>query len=314
MDIVLIIPAFNEEQTIAQVISDFHTQRPDMAICVVNNNSTDQTAQIAHEALQEVACPTYLLHETTKGKASAIRKAFAEIDADVYIMVDADCTYPPESLPLLLEPILDGRADMVVGDRRQNGSYKKENKRPMHNAGNNLVTLLINKLFKAELNDILSGYRAFNKKFVKNYPVMSSGFELETELTLHALDKRFKIEEIPIVYHDRPEGSDSKLNTVSDGARVITLIFNIFRTHKPLRFFTALSLLFFVTGIVAGIYPIVDYIRHQYVYHVPLAILASGLMIISLITFAVAVILDEVAMNQRENYELRLIEWQERRG
>lgn len=309
MKIALVIPAYNEELTIREVITEFYRHNADLEIYVVDNNSSDHTSSIALETYKELQCKGKLLFEPSPGKSAAVRKAFTEVDADIYVMVDADCTYPASDLDKLLQPIKDGEADMVVGDRHSEGHYKGENKRPFHNFGNNLVRDTINFFFKSELKDILSGYRVFTKSFVKNYPIMCSGFELETELTLHTVDKRFRIVEVPVAYLDRPEGSVSKLNTYFDGLRVIKTIFNIFRHYRPIAFFSAVALLFFFMGLVSGLLPIVEYIQTQYVSRVPLAILASGLMIISLLTFSIGLILDGIVTNHRFMYELKLIEW-----
>ena len=201
-----------------KVIEDFKRELPEADIYVYNNNSKDKTYEIASK------CGVIVRNEYNQGKGNVVRRMFREIDADIYIMVDADDTYPAEFVHKLIEPIRNNTADMVVGDRLSNGTYKKENKRKFHNFGNNLVKKAINTVFKSNLNDIMSGYRAFNKMFVKNIPVLSSKFEIETEMTLHALDKKFIVKEIPIEYRDRPEGSVSKLNTVNDGVKVIKTI------------------------------------------------------------------------------------------
>lgn len=248
------------------------------------------------------------MFEKRKGKGNAVRKAFQEIDADYYLISDADLTYPADQARELLAPVLNGEADMVVGDRHAHGRYKMENKRTFHNFGNHLVLFLINTLFKSHLSDIMSGYRAFNRQFVKNYPILVEGFEIETDMTLHALDKRFRIVELPIAYKERPEGSISKLNTFHDGVRVIKTIINIFRYYKPLYFFGLLSLFFFLCGLVAAIPVFRDYIAYGYIYHVPLSLLATGLEIVALLMLVVGLILDQSSYYHKCNFERNLLD------
>ena len=234
---VIILPAYNEEQTIAATIEDFHRALPKAAVYVVNNRSTDATESIAREALSRLGCKGDVINERRPGKGNAVRRAFLEIDADIYVLADADLTYPAEQVHELIAPVINGEADMVVGDRHSAGHYAAENKRALHGFGNRLVRDLINRLFYANLADIMSGYRVFSRRFVKSYPILVEGFEIETDMTLHALDKRFRIVEIPINYRDRPAGSFSKLNTLRDGAKVINTITQILRYYRPLAFF-----------------------------------------------------------------------------
>lgn len=306
--IAIILPAYNEAQTIETTIRDFHQARPDALICVVDNNSRDKTSEIATRVFHSLPkCRWTLFREIRQGKAFAVRRAFMEIDADVFVMVDADATYGGSDLDRLLAPVLEGNADMVVGDRQSTGDYERENKRPLHLFGNRLVSGLINGLFRAQLRDILSGYRVFTRAFVKTFPVLSDGFELETELTLHAVDKRFRVLELPIAYKDRPAGSHSKLSTLSDGRKVLTTLFSILRHNKPLVFFGTISLLFFLLGATVGSIPIWEFFHTGQILHFPSAILASGLMICSLVTLSIALILDSVARIDRQNFELRVI-------
>lgn len=308
MNIAIILPAYNEAQTIETTIRDFHQARPDALICVVDNNSRDQTSEVATRVFESLPnCRWALFREIRQGKAFAVRRAFTEIDADVFVMVDADATYGGADLDRLMEPVLRGDADMVVGDRQSTGDYERENKRPLHLFGNRLICGLINSLFHARLRDILSGYRVFTRVFVKTFPVLSNGFELETELTLHAVDKRFRVLEVPITYKDRPAGSHSKLSTLSDGRKVLATLFSILRYNKPLFFFGALSLVFFVGGTVVGFIPVWEFLRTGLILHLPSAILASGLMICSLVTLAIALILDSVARIDKQNFELRVL-------
>ena len=230
MKTAVLIPCYNEEITIEKVIKDFKKELPDAEIYVYNNNSKDKTAEIAEKN------GAIVRHEYRQGKGNVVRSMFREIDADIYVMVDGDDTYPAEEVHKLIKPVVDGEADMVIGDRLTNGTYQKENKRHFHEFGNNLVKKSINVAFKTDLKDIMTGYRVFNKLFVKTMPVMSPKFEIETEMTIHALDKNFLIEEIPVTYRDRPEGSVSKLNTYSDGFKVLKTIFNLYKNYRPMPF------------------------------------------------------------------------------
>lgn len=309
MTTAIIIPAFNEELTIERVMTEFYEFDNSLEIYAVDNNSDDDTPRIILETYKKLKCKGKLLTEKRQGKSLAVKKAFLEVDADYYVMVDGDLTYSVEDLPRLMEPVCLETADMVVGNRHHDGGYKKENKRPFHNFGNVLVRILINFFFRTDLNDILSGYRCFSKRFVKNYPIMCGGFALETDLTLHALDKGFIVEEIPIHYKDRPEGSESKLNTIQDGIGVLYTIFKIFKNYKPFYFFGFWSLLFFLCGLFAGSFPIMEYVANQYIYRVPLAVLATGLMIFSIISFAIGLILESNVENHRFMYALQLLNW-----
>jgi glycosyltransferase involved in cell wall biosynthesis len=300
MEIAVLVPCYNEELTIQKVIKDFKSQLPEAKIYVYDNNSSDKTIDKATEAGAIVG------QEFTQGKANVIRRMFREIEADVYIMVDGDDTYPANEVKRLLEPVASGHFDVVIGDRLTNGTYSAENKRRFHQFGNNSVKFLINKLFKANLKDIMSGYRVFNKRFVKNYPVLCKGFELETEMSIFALNNGLAIKEIPVVFQDRPEGSFSKLNTFSDGRKVILTIFNLFRHYRPFLFFGTLSVLFLIASIVVGMPVILEYINYKYIYKVPSAILASGLMLISIFTFSIGLILDTISIIDKKNFQLHL--------
>lgn len=315
LSLAIVIPAYNEELTLRQVILDFHHACPDASIVVVDNASTDATTNVARRALAEISgegrTHSQLIYEKRRGKAAAMRRAFSEVDADVYIMVDADCTYPAGDLAALLQPVQEGRADMVVGNRHAGERYRHENKRPFHNWGNRLVVKLINSLFHGDLEDILSGYRVMTKRFVKTYPILSRGFAIETEMSIHALDKGFRIVEVPTHYSDRPEGSFSKLNTFRDGIRIVRLIFDIFVYFRPFIFFTSLALFLLMASLATGIVPVLEFYRTSYVSHVPLAILASGLAILGLLSLFTGIILDGVARAQRFNYNLQLLQWRD---
>ena len=305
LDVAIVIPAHNEERTISEVIRAFVVQDRTFSIYVVDNNSTDQTRRIAEATLEEVGVRGCVLFESRKGKSLAIRNAFSKIDADVYVMVDADMTYPAAEVFHLIEPVLNGSAEMVVGDRLSSGEYQKENKRIFHEGGNRFVRWLISRLYGYQLNDILSGYRAFSRRFVKTYPILCDGFELEADLTLHALDKKLAFLEIPVGYKDRPEGSVSKLSTMQDGIRILVLIFNIFRYYKPLLFFSAISAFFLLACLFFGSIPLLDYLHFRYVYHVPLAILSSALGVLSILFLSIALVLDGIARNHKFEFELR---------
>jgi glycosyltransferase involved in cell wall biosynthesis len=307
MKIAIILPAYNEAQTIGETIRDFHVACPEAELWVINNNSSDDTDRLASNVLVELGANGGVIQEPRQGKGNAIRRAFHEIDADIYVMTDADQTYPAEKISELIQPILDGKADMVVGDRHSTGHYQKENKRPLHNFGNKLVQSLVNRLFKAELVDIMTGYRVFNRLFVKNYPILVEGFEIETDMTLHALDKKFRIMEIPVEYKDRPEGSFSKLNTLSDGYKVIFTIVRILRHYRPLMFFGGAGILFALIGMITAVPVLSDWIRDGYIYHVPLAILATGIEIVALQLFAIGLILDSIAEQHKRNFERELL-------
>lgn len=301
--IAVVLPAYNEELTIAATIEDFHEHLPEAHIWVIDNRCTDGTRKIAQDTLDALKCSGGVIVENRPGKGNAVRRAFMEIEADIYVLADADCTYPAAQARDLIAPVLEGSADMVVGDRHSAGQYKAENKRILHGFGNSLVKDLVNLLFRSDLKDIMSGYRVFSKRFAKNYPILVEGFEIETDMTLHALDKRFRIQEIPVNYRDRPEGSVSKLNTLRDGARVLISIWNILRYYRPIVFFGLLGLLFSLLGLWAGFPVLEEWSRTRFIERVPLAILASGLEIIAMLMFAVGMVLDSIAHQHKLSFE-----------
>lgn len=303
--IAVLIPCYNEELTIEKVVKDFKRELPDADIYVYDNNSKDKTAEIARNA------GAIVKHEYKQGKGNVVRSMFQDIEADIYVMVDGDDTYPAEFVHELIKPVENGEVDMTIGDRLSNGTYQEENKRKFHEFGNNLVRKTINILFDTQLKDIMTGYRVFNKTFVKNMPVMSPKFEIETEMTLYALDKKYIIKEIPIIYRDRPEGSVSKLNTVSDGMKVIKTIINMFKDYKPLQFFGIIAIILFLVGILVGIPVIAEFIRTNYITKVPSAILATGLVMISVIIGQCGIILHTVVKQHKENYELNLLRYKQ---
>ncbi len=303
--IAVLIPCYNEELTIEKVVKDFKKELPDADIYVYDNNSKDKTAEIAKNA------GAIVKYEYRQGKGNVVRSMFRDIDADIYVMVDGDDTYPAEFVHELIKPIRDGQADMTIGDRLSNGTYQEENKRKFHEFGNNLVKKGINMLFDTKLKDIMTGYRVFNKIFVKNMPVMTPKFEIETEMTLYALDKKYIIKEIPIIYRDRPEGSESKLNTVSDGIKVVKTIFNMFKDYKPFQFFGIIALILLVLGLVAGIPVIIEYVKTAYITKLPSAVLATGLIMLSAIIFQCGLILQTIVKQHKENYELNLLRYEQ---
>lgn len=300
MDIGVIIPAYNEEQTIQDVIIDFHNQIPAAKIFVINNNSTDETRLRAEKTLQDIGNQGCVLDEPNQGKANALRRAFVEIDADVYVVVDADLTYAASDVNKLLDPVIQGKADMVVGDRLSQGDYYRENKRLFHGFGNKLVMRLVNTIFRTNQHDIMSGYRVLGRDFIKNCPILIEGFEIEIELTLQAIQRNFRILEVPISYKDRPHGSSSKLNTFDDGFLIIKRILIIFKNYKPLLFFSLFSVLFFISALISGFPVVIEFMRTHYVTHIPLAILATGLMTLSFLSFSVGLILDVTVHMFRE--------------
>ena len=303
MKTAVLIPCYNEELTIEKVVKDFKKELPEADIYVYDNNSKDKTVEIAKKA------GAIVRYENRQGKGNVVRTMFREIDADIYIMVDGDDTYPAEFVHKLIEPVLNGEADMTIGDRLSNGTYQQEIKKNFHEFGNNIVRGSINLLFNCKLKDIMTGYRVFNKTFVKNMPVMSPKFELETEMTLFALDKRFRIKEIPIVFRERPEGSESKINTFSDGFKVLKTIVKMFKDFKPRQFFWIISLIFVLIGLIVGIPVIVEFAKTGYINKLPSAVLSTGIMIFAIIIAQCGVILDTVVKQNRENYELQLLRY-----
>ncbi|NNJ90772.1 MAG: glycosyltransferase [Gammaproteobacteria bacterium] len=305
--IALILPAYNEALTISDTLHDFFQFIPEARFIVIDNNSSDKTGEIARNVIDKLGISGEVLYEQRQGKGNAVRKAFMEVDADIYVMADADTTYPASHVKDMIAAVLNGEADMVVGDRHSGGHYSDQNKRNFHEIGNNLVKWMVNGLFKADLADIMSGYRVFSRRFVKNYPVLVSGFQIETDMSLHALDKRFVIKEMPVTYQDRPEGSNSKLDTFGDGARVIFTIVQILRYYRPMIFFGFISFMFFLAGLIAGYPVIMDWILYKYIYHVPLAILAAGLEVSAILSLGIGLILDSITHQNKMAFEHKLL-------
>ena len=301
MSTVVLIPCYNEGKTIKTVVEDFAENLPDADIYVYDNNSTDDTYEVV-ENLQHTYPNLYLRKERRQGKGNVMRTMFREIEADCYIIADGDDTYPAEFAPEFEKMILNDEADMVVGDRLSS-SYFEENKRPFHNFGNVLVRWLINRLFKANLHDIMTGARAFSRDFVKSYAILNSGFEIETDMTIFALDNNFRIVELPIRYKDRVEGSVSKLNTYSDGAKVIMTIIRLFRDVKPKQFFTIVSLILFAIGTFFFIPVMVAFIKTGTVEKFPTLIATCAVYNAAIITFFVGVILNVLRRYEKSNFE-----------
>ena len=303
--IAVLIPCYNEELTIEKVVKDFQKELPDADIYVYDNNSKDKTAEIAKNA------GAIVRKEIRQGKGNVVRTMFREIDADIYVMVDGDDTYPAEFVHQLIEPIRNDEADMTIGDRLSNGTYQQQIKKNFHEFGNNLVRKSINILFNNKLKDIMTGYRAFSKTFVKNMPVLSPNFELETEMTLFALDKKFRLKEIPIVFRERPDGSESKINTFSDGIKVIKTIIKMFKDHKPLKFFTIIFAILLIIGIIIGLPVIIEFCKTGYITKMPSAVLATGIITLAVICEQCGIILHTIVKQHRENYELNLLRYKQ---
>ena len=294
-DIAVILPAYNEALTVQQTIRGFHEALPQARIYVIDNNSSDDTAALAQATLNEQGITGAVIFEGRQGKGNAVRRAFLEVDAAVYLMADADCTYPPAQAWELVEPVLAGRADMVVGDRHSQGDYRRENTRPLHNFGNQLVQRLVNLVGGASFTDIMSGYRAMSRAFVRSYPLLVEGFQIETDVSLFAAQGRFRCMEIPVRYVDRPAGSFSKLNTLRDGMRVLMTIFNIVRFYKPLHLFSLCSLVLGLLGLGLGTPVIMEYMSTGFIKKVPTAILASSLEVLAMVMLSVGLNLDALA-------------------
>ena len=300
--IAALVPCYNESLTIAKVCDDFKRYLPEATVYVYDNNSTDDTARIAAEH------GAVVVREARQGKGNVVRQMLRDIDADCYVMVDGDDTYPIEQVRDVIAPVLEGSADHVVGDRLSNGTYAAENKRAGHGFGNDLVRWLIKVLYGFEYTDVMTGYRAFNREFAKTLPVLSPGFEIETELSIHAVDKNWRIAQVPIDYRDRPEGSESKLDTVSDGVKVLRMIFSLFKDYKPLGFFSLLALVFFVVGLALGIPVVAEFASTGLVPRFPTALLAVAFCGLAALMLVCGLILDTVVKGHRRDWELRVIE------
>lgn len=298
--VAVLLPCYNEAKTIGKVVSDFREVLPEADIYVYDNNSTDATAREAEAAGAIVRC------ERMQGKGNVIRRMFREVDADCYVMADGDDTYPAYHAPQMVSHVLNNQADMVIGDRLSS-TYFTQNKRPFHNSGNRLVRSLICHLWHTDVKDIMTGYRAFSRSFVKLFPVMSGQFEIETEMTIHALDKRFRIVEIPVDYRDRPEGSVSKLNTFSDGAKVLRTIVSLFKEYRPMRFFGWLAVLMAVVAVALFVPVLLEYFDTGLVRRFPTLFVSLFLFLAALQSLFTGLCLDVMVEKDRKQYELRRV-------
>lgn len=306
--IAVLVPCYNEEKTIEKVIRDFHSFIPEAHIYVYDNNSTDKTSEIVSR-IQYGGGTAYcsLKQEFKQGKGNVVRRMFQDIDAECYILVDGDDTYPAEAAPKMVKEVLERHVDMVIGDRLSS-TYFAENKRRFHNFGNSFVRSSINKIFNSDIQDIMTGYRAFSYRFVKTFPVLSKGFEIETEMTIHAISNNMSLENVVIEYKDRPEGSVSKLNTVSDGFKVIRTIFNLFRNYKPLQFFSFIGVGLLLISIGVFIPAVwIPYTKTGLVDRFPTLIVCGLVSISALLSFFNGMILDSIVQKDRRAFEFRLV-------
>ncbi len=297
--IAVLIPCYNESQTIEKVVKDWKRELPEAVIYVYDNNSKDGTDEIAREAGAVVR------YEYQQGKGNVIRRMFREIDAQCYIMIDGDDTYPAEMGREMVNKVLERNVDMVVGDRLSS-TYFEENKRPFHNFGNSLVRGSINQLFRSNIRDIMTGYRAFSYEFVKSFPVLSKGFEIETEMSIHAVDKNMAVENIIIEYRDRPQGSESKLNTYSDGFKVLKTIGRLYKNYKPMQFFGMVSLLLFIIAACMFVPVLITYFEIGLVPNFPTLIVSGFMALAALQSLFSGMILSTIAERERQEFEFRL--------
>jgi glycosyltransferase involved in cell wall biosynthesis len=297
--IAVLIPCYNEAKTIASVIKDYKAALPEAHVYVYDNNSSDGTDEIARKA------GAIVRYEARQGKGNVIRTMFREIDADCYLMIDGDDTYPAESARDMVKEVMDHSVDMVVGDRLSS-TYFTENKRPFHNIGNIVVKKLVNYMFKGNIADIMTGYRAFRFQFAKSFPVLSKGFEIETEMTIHALDKNFLLKSMPVRYRDRPEGSESKLNTIRDGFKVIKTIFSLFKDYKPLAFFSCLTAILLLVALVLFIPVLSNFIATGLVPRFPTLIICVFFILSAIQAYTCGLILDTLVKKARMSFEMQL--------
>ncbi len=297
--IAVLIPCYNEAKTVGKVVRDFKAALPEAAVYVYDNNSTDGTAEIAAEA------GAIVRHEYQQGKGNVIRRMFREIDADCYLMMDGDDTYPAEYARALAEPVLKKKIDMVVGDRLSS-TYFTENKRPFHNFGNSLVRFCINRFFHSDIKDIMTGYRAFSFHFVKTFPVLSKGFEIETEMSIHAIDKNMSTENVVIEYRDRTEGSESKLNTYSDGFKVLCTILRMYKNYKPMQFFGLIAVVLLLLSLIFFLPVLVQYLQTGMVARFPTLIVCGFTLLAALQSFFSGMILGCIIQKNRQDFEINL--------
>ena len=299
--IAVLIPCYNESLTIEKVVKDYQKALPEADIFVYDNNSTDNTDEIARKA-GAIVC-----YEYRQGKGNVIRSMFRDIEADCYLIIDGDDTYPAENARDMCDMVLSGKADMVIGDRLSS-TYFQENTRRFHSFGNEIVRRSINVLWhpKKKIMDVMTGYRAFSPMFIKTFPILSSGFEIETEMTIHALDKNFLIESVPVQYRNRPKGSVSKLNTYSDGIKVLLTIFNLYRDYKPLSFFGVLALILIILSLILFIPVFSEYLATGLVPRIPTLIVSSIMMLAAFLSIVCGLILDTNAKNIRKEFEIKM--------
>ncbi len=297
--IAVLIPCYNEEQTIEKVVADVRRELPEAAVYVYDNNSTDRTVELAG------AAGAVVRFEYAQGKGNVIRRMFREIEAECYLLLDGDDTYPVDCARAMVQKVLEHHADMVVGDRLSS-TYFTENKRPFHNFGNSLMRFGINRLFHTDIKDIMTGYRAFSYEFVKTFPVISKGFEIETEMTIHAVNYHLQVENMVVEYRDRPKGSVSKLNTYSDGLKVIHKMMQLYKNYKPLQFFGAICLLLILAALILMIPIIAEYFDTGLVPRFPTLIVCGFLTLAGIQSFFAGMILDVLAAKDRRDFEYRM--------
>lgn len=303
--IAVLIPFYNESKTIEKVVKDFKSVLPEAVIYVYDNNSSDNTAEKAEKAGAVVR------HEYMQGKGNVIRRMFREIDAEVYIMADGDDTYPAEYAREMADKVIFKKADMVVGDRLSS-TYFTENKRPFHNLGNTLVRGSINRLFKNNIKDVMTGYRAFSYNFVKTFPVLSQGFEIETEMTIHAVDKNMAVENVIIDYRDRPDGSESKLNTYSDGFKVLKTIIRLYKNYKPRQFFTLFSFLLVIIALIFFVPVFITYIKTGLVPQMPTLVMCGFVVLAAIQSYFSGLILSTIAQKSKQDFEYKLVQTEDK--
>lgn len=303
--IAVLIPCYNESKTIEKVVKDFKSVLPEAVIYVYDNNSSDNTAEKAEKAGAVVR------HEYMQGKGNVIRRMFREIDAEVYIMADGDDTYPAEYAREMADKVILKKADMVVGDRLSS-TYFTENKRPFHNLGNTLVRGSINRLFKNNIKDVMTGYRAFSYNFVKTFPVLSQGFEIETEMTIHAVDKNMAVENVIIDYRDRPDGSESKLNTYSDGFKVLKTIIRLYKNYKPRQFFTLLSFMLVIIALIFFVPVFITYIKTGLVPQMPTLVMCGFVVLAAIQSYFSGLILSTIAQKSKQDFEYKLVQTEDK--
>ncbi len=298
--VAVLIPCYNEAVTIGKVVDDFRAALPEAVVYVYDNNSSDGTAEIAREHGAVVR------REARQGKGNVVRSMFRDVEADYYLMVDGDDTYPADAAASLVAPLAAGEADMTVGDRLSNGSYGEENDRAFHGFGNDLVRWLIKVIYGFAFDDVMTGYRGFTRAFVKTMPVTSAGFQIETEISIWAVDRRWRVADVPIAYRDRPEGSYSKLSTFGDGAKVLMAIASLFKDYRPMAFFGWLALLFALLGLAAGLPVVWEFVATGLVEKLPSAVLAAALVMCGALSLTAGLILDTVAKSSRRAWEVEV--------